>query len=126
MSPESLRSRLAGVGPGQGREWRPSPNLPPFTVLDLVGIAVAVLGTLTLILLAAITADQETGGLGAVSAGRILIAVGASLVNLAHVVGIVFFESADYHGVFQRFFAKLSLLGTPIAILISLALPLVL
>ena len=29
-------------------EWRPSPNMPPFTIRDLVGILVAMLGTITL------------------------------------------------------------------------------
>lgn len=103
-------------------EWRPSGNLPPFTRLDIVGILVALFGTMALILLAATTADQDSGSLGSVSAGRILIAVGASLVNLAHVVGILLFESVGYHGVFERFFAKLSLIGTPVAIVASLAL----
>jgi hypothetical protein len=107
------------------REWRPSRNLPPFTRMDLLGIAVAIVGTLALILLAAGTADKDAGVDGFVSAGRILLAVGAALINLAHVVGILFFESVNYHGVFQRFFARMSLIGTPIAVAISLALSLV-
>jgi hypothetical protein len=105
-------------------EWRPSRNLPPFTRTDLLGIAVAVVGTLALILLAAGTADSDAEVNGLVSAGRILLAVGAILINLAHVVGILFFESVNYHGFFQRLFARMSLIGTPIAVLASLALSL--
>jgi hypothetical protein len=104
------------------REWRPSANLPPLTMLDIATILVAVIGTAVLILLAATTAAGDEGGFSAVSSGRVLIALGATLVNLAHVVGIIFFESVNYHGVFQRFFAKLSLYGTPIALLVSVAL----
>jgi hypothetical protein len=106
----------------QRHEWRISRNWPPFTRTDILGIAVAVVGTLALVLLAAVTADQDAGSLGAVSAARILIAIGALLINLAHIVGILFFESVDYHGVFQRFFARLSLIGTPIALVVSLVL----
>jgi hypothetical protein len=111
--------------PASEAEWRPSANLPPLTRIDLLGIAVAIVGTLALIMLAAVTADDDTAT-GALSAARILIAIGATLVNIAHVVGILFFESVGYHGPFQRFFAKVSLIGTPAAIVLSLALGLVL
>lgn len=110
----------------QTNELRPSRNWPPLSRMDLLGMGVAILGTLALILIAAITADRDAGTLGALSAARILIATGAVLINLAHVVGIFFFESVAYHGVFQRFFARLSLVGTPLAIVVSLALGLVL
>ncbi len=103
-----------------------SDNWPPLTRMDLLGIAVAVVGTLALILLAVTTADSDSGGIGGLAAARLLIATFATLVNLAHVVGIFLFESVGYHGVFDRFFAKLSLIGTPIALALSLLLGLVL
>jgi hypothetical protein len=105
-----------------GREWRPSPNLPPFTVQDLAGILVAILGTLALILIATTSAAADPAPFGVVTIIRMLLAGAATLINLAHIVGIVFFESVDYHGTFERFFARMSLVGTPIAILVSLAL----
>jgi hypothetical protein len=40
---------------------------------------------------------------------------------MGNVVGILFFESVDYHGTYQRFFARLSLFGTIGAIVVSLA-----
>jgi hypothetical protein len=102
-------------------EWRASRNLPPLTRMDLVGIAVAGFGTAALIMIAVISADHDAGNYGVVTIARILIATGALLINMAHVVGIFFFESVDYHGTFQRFFAKLSLFGTLGAIVVSLA-----
>jgi hypothetical protein len=102
-------------------EWRASSNWPPLSRMDIVGIAIAGLGTAALILIAAITADHDSGNYGVVTIARILIATGALLVNMAHVVGIFFFESVDYHGPFQRFFAKLSMFGTAAALIVSLA-----
>jgi hypothetical protein len=103
-------------------EWRASRNLPPLSRMDLIGIAVAGLGTAALVMIAVISADHDAGNYGVVTIARILIATGALLINMAHVVGIFFFESVDYHGTFQRFFAKLSLFGTLGAIVVSLAL----
>jgi hypothetical protein len=102
-------------------EWRASSNWPPLSRMDIVGIAVAGFGTAALILIAAITADHDSGSYGAVTIARILIATGALLINMAHVVGIFFFESVNYHGVFQRFFAKLSMFGTAAALVVCLA-----
>lgn len=42
-----------------------------------------------------------------------------------HVVGLFLFESVRYDGIFSRFFARLSLIGTPIAVVISAVLVLV-
>jgi hypothetical protein len=89
--------------------------------MDIVGILVAALGTAALVLIAVVTADGDAGSYGPVTIARILIATGALLINLAHVVGIFFFESVDYHGPFQRFFAGLSMFGTLGALVVSLA-----
>jgi hypothetical protein len=102
-------------------EWRASQNWPPLSRMDILGIAVAGLGTAALIMIAVISADHDAGNYGVVTIARILIATGALLINMAHVVGIFFFESVDYHGTFQRFFARLSLFGTLGAIVVSLA-----
>ena len=89
--------------------------------MDIVGILVAALGTAALVLIAVVTADGDAGSYGPVTIARILIATGALPINLAHVVGIFFFESVDYHGPFQRFFARLSMFGTLGAVVVSLA-----
>jgi hypothetical protein len=38
------------------------------------------------------------------------------------VVGLFLFQGVRYEGVWQRFFARLSLYGTPIAVVVSLVL----
>jgi hypothetical protein len=121
--------RVAGRRKGG---WRPSYNWPPLTRRDVVGILVAIIGTLLLGILAAkgvadwhSGSDHEEGRLGAEAAAAVLIALGMALINLAHVVGLFLFQSVRYEGIFSRFFAKLSLIGTPIAVIISSVLVLV-
>jgi hypothetical protein len=106
-------------------EWRASQNWPPLSRMDLSGIAVAALGTAALILIAVVSAGGEHGHYGPVTIARVLIATGVLLINMAHVVGILFFESVDYHGPFQRFFAGLSMFGTLGAIVVSLGIGLI-
>ena len=102
-------------------EWRASANLPPLSREDIVSVAVAALGTVALVFIAIASASGEHGSYGAVTIARLLIATGALPVNGATAVGILFFESVDYHGPFQRFFARLSVLGTTAAVIVSLA-----
>jgi hypothetical protein len=106
-------------------EWRASQNMPPLSREDLVGIAIAALGTAAVILIALVSAGGEHGNYGPVTIARILIATGVLLVNMADVVGILFFESVDYHGPFQHFIARLSGYGTVGAIIVSLAIGLI-
>lgn len=100
-----------------------SANLPPFSPRDVLGIAVAIVGTIVLVILAASGGENlnSTGGFGSSSGGgftdqsaRILIAGALGLINLAHVVGLTLFR-----GAWRDFFARLSLYGTPVAILVS-------
>jgi hypothetical protein len=101
-------------------EWRASANLPPLSRTDIIGIAVGALGTAALIMFALVSAGGEHGHYGPVTIARVLIATGALLINMAHVVGILFFESVDYHGPIQRMFARLSMFGTSAAVVVSL------
>ena len=41
------------------------------------------------------------------------------MINLAHVVGLIFFQSVRYTGPFEKLFARISLIGTPIAVAIA-------
>ena len=63
----------------------------------------------------------EHGNYSDATIARTLIATGILLINMAHVVGVLFFESVDYHGPFQHFIARLSTFGTLGAIAVSLA-----
>jgi len=128
--PELLDAKSTAPAAGRRRGWRPSHNWPPLSRRDVGGIVVAIVGTLLLGILAAKGVadshgngnDHEEGRLGAEAVAAVLIALGFALVNLAHVVGLFLFQSVRYEGIFSRFFAKLSLIGTPIAVLVSAAL----
>lgn len=129
--PEVLDVKSSDPVAGRKKGWRPSPNFPPLSRRDLVGILVAVVGTLLLGVLAAECVgdatgvnDLEEGRLGAACAATILIALAMALINLAHVVGLFLFQSVGYEGIFSRFFARLSLFGTPAAIAVVLVLQL--
>lgn len=114
--------------------WRPSYNWPPLTHREVGGILVAIVGTILLGVLASKGVadshgngnDHEEGRLGAEAVIAVLLALAMALINLAHVVGLFLFQSVRYDGIFSRFFARLSLFGTPIAVVISAVLVLVL
>jgi hypothetical protein len=113
---------MARVDPSMHEhEWRASQNMPPLSREDIISIAVAGVGTAAVVLIALVSAGGEHGNYSAVAIARTLIATGILLINMAHVVGIVFFESVDYHGPFQHFIARLSTFGTIGAIAVSLA-----
>ncbi len=107
-----------------------SRNLPPFSARDLLGIVVAIVGTIVLVILAATGDDNlnSTGGFGTDDGGftqqsaRILIAGVFGLINLAHVVGLVLFQAGPYRGFARDLFARMSLYGTPVAIIVCLIL----
>lgn len=127
-SPHVLDVKETERGAGRDKGWRPSANMPALSKRDLAGIFVAIVGTLLLAILAADCVgdsqghDFEEGRLGFACAARILIAMFMALINLAHVVGLFLFQSVGYEGMWNRFFARLSLIGTPIAIVASLLL----
>ncbi len=112
---EHAGAGVSGDAPAEG-ELVLSQNLPPFSARDLLGIGVAIVGTLVLVLLAANVADHSNTG---VAAARVLIATALILINLAHVVGLLFFNSLRYRGGGRSLFANVSLFGTPIAIVVS-------
>lgn len=98
-----------------------SRNLPPLSARDLAGIAVALVGTGILIVLATSCGGSGHEGFDDTGcAARILIAGGVALINLAHIVGLVLFQSVRYRGPGERLFAHLSLWGTPLAVIVSL------
>jgi hypothetical protein len=114
-----------GIDPGQEEEVdTESRNLPRFSLRDIAGIVVAIVGTIVLIVIASANPD-ETGSGFDFDAIHTIIAGLFALINIAHIVGLVLFESVGYRGFVQKAFAGLSLYGTPAAIAISLLLLLV-
>ena len=102
---------------------RETRNVPPFSRRDLLGILFGVIGTIALGWIAVLAAsDDPRGSLSAASAAILLIAIGAFLINVAHVVGLVFFESVRYKGIWEKFMARMSIIVTSFGLVIALAL----
>jgi hypothetical protein len=93
-----------------------SHNMPQVPRGDLVGMVIGVVGTIVVILLAAAGPGPDSGW----GAASILIAMAIAIVNMAHVVGLIFFDSVRYRGGWEKFFRGLALVGTPAAVAINL------
>lgn len=93
--------------------------LPGLSRGDLAGMILGIVGTIVAIILAAIAAGggSATGWRGV----AIGITIGIALVNMAHVVGLLLMESVRYRGGFAKFFRTLSVVGTPLVVLVNLA-----
>jgi len=108
------------INPIADQEVAGGAYIPGMTRSDLAGMIAGVLGTITVAILAAAIASgsgHESGW----EAVAILIAIGVALANLAHVVGLGIFESIRYRGGFARFFRRIALTITPLAIVVNLA-----
>jgi hypothetical protein len=110
-------------------DLQPSRNLPPLTPRDLLGIVVAIVGTIVLIVLAANCGggegiDESSEGAAGLDGcdARLLLAGLVGLVNLAHIAALMLFSSVRYRGFWERAFSWVSLIGTPVAIVVSLLL----
>jgi hypothetical protein len=93
-----------------------SHNMPQVPRGDLVGIVTGIVGTIVVILLAAAGPGPDSGW----GAASILIAMGIAIVNMAHVVGLIFFDSVRYRGGWEKLLRGLALVGTPAAVAINL------
>ncbi|HEU4735395.1 MAG TPA: hypothetical protein VFS48_00005 [Solirubrobacterales bacterium] len=133
-NPEVLDIKSTKAVAGRKKGWRPSYNWPPLTRREIGGILVAIVGTILLGILASKGVadspsngnDHEEGRMSTEAAAAVLLALGMALINLAHIVGLFLFQSVRYDGIFSRFFARLSLIGTPLALIASAVLVLVL
>lgn len=101
-----------------------SGNLPRLSKRDVAGILFAALGSAALWIIATSNPDTTRQDFDW-DALHLLIAGGVTLMNLAHVVGLMLFEAVGYRGLGQRAFADLSLYGTAAGIVISLLLTLI-
>jgi len=97
-------------------EVEPSDNMPPFTRGDLGAVLVAIVGTILAIVLAA----TGPGVQSAAGAAQILIAMAISLINMAHVVGLLLLDSVGDEGVGHAYLRTLSMIATPAAVLANL------
>ncbi len=93
--------------------------LPGVTRADLAVIVFGIVGTIVAIVLAAAAAAGGTAtGWRAVAIG---IAIAVALVNMSNVVGTLLMDSVSYRGGFAKMFRDLALIGTPLAVLVNLA-----
>jgi len=109
----------AGLSNNDAAQEVDSAYLPGLSRGDLMGMTLGIIGTIIVAILAAVATSGTTGeGWAGVAIG---IAIAIALVNMAHVVGLLLMESVRYRGGFAKFFRTLSLVGTPLAILINAA-----
>lgn len=106
--------------PAEGHEIG-SAYLPGLSRADFAGMVAAIFGTIVAAILAGAVAD-DNGEVTGRAAAAILIAIGIALVNVAHVVGLMLMESVRYRGGFAKLFRSLSLIGTPLAVVVILLL----
>jgi len=111
----------AGSGthdPAEGHEVGTA-YLPGLSRGDFAGMVAGIVGTIIVVVLAAAVAADK-GEVTGTAAAAIGIAIGIALVNMAHVVGLTLMESVRYRGGFAKLFRYLSLIGTPLAVLVNL------
>ena len=89
-----------------------SKNFPPLRRRDVAGILVGFIGTILLGLITVAAGIESDDGITGKAAAIMLIAIGSFLINVAHVVGLVFFQSVRYDGIWERFMARTSILYT--------------
>jgi len=91
---------------------RETSNLPPFSGRDILGILVAFFGTIALGLLAVESAISEDDSIGRATAGILLIAIPAFLINASYLTGTLIFNSVAYKGPWRTLLRRASLIWT--------------
>lgn len=97
-------------------------NFPPLRLLDVAGILVGFIGTVALGMIAVAAGIADDGEVSGGAAIILLIAIGAFLINVANIIGLLFFESLRYTGIWERFFARVSIVFTTVGVAVSLIL----
>jgi hypothetical protein len=93
--------------------------VPDMTRGDLAGIVLGIVGTIIAIVLAAVATGGGTAtGWRAVAIG---LTIAIALVNMCNVVGTLLMESVGYRGGFAKLFRDIAVIGTPLVVLINLA-----
>jgi hypothetical protein len=127
-----VQSTTTGADAGKGGKTAYK-GLPELNKREVMGIVVAIVGTVILGILTAagFSADHVKGGdheesrLGTEVIAMALISIGFALINLGHITGLLIFQGVRFQGRPTKFMARTSLYGTPVAILICVVLLLV-
>lgn len=99
---------------------RDTRNFPPLGKLDLAGILIGFIGTVCLGMIAVAAGTDDPGQISGSAAVILLITIAAFLINVANIVGLLFFESVRYTGIWEKFFARASIGITTIGLVASL------
>jgi hypothetical protein len=93
--------------------------LPGLTRTDMAVLTFGIVGTIVAIILAA--AAAAGGAVTVWSAVAIGVAIAIALINMSNVVGTLLMESVRNHGGWAKLFRDLVFVGTPLAVLVNLA-----
>lgn len=102
-----------------------SENLPRFATRELLAMVVAAIGTIVLLILAGDSiSDASNPGAGLDTSDLIVVLLAGffAFVNIAHILALTAFQSVGYRGMWSAFFARMSLYGTPVAVVAALVL----
>jgi hypothetical protein len=91
--------------------------LPPMAMRDRLTLVVGIVGTISLGILALLC--PANGDVSGGCAARILIAIGAFMITVWHVVALIIMGAIRYRGFWQDVAADLVLYGIPPAIVVS-------
>ncbi|MDQ2700462.1 MAG: universal stress protein [Actinomycetota bacterium] len=97
-------------------------NFPPLTKRDVIGILVGFFGTAALALISLDAATGHEGNYNGPRAAILLLTIGAFLLNVGHIVGLVFFQSVRYTGIWEKFMARMSMIYTIAALIAAVIL----
>ena len=79
---------------------------------DIIGILVGFFGTVALGLISVAAGTMIAGEDLGPAAAILLLAIGSFLLNAAHIVGLLFFQSVRYTGFWEKFMARISMTYT--------------
>jgi hypothetical protein len=122
--PEVVDVQTTKRGSWRGR-GKSGAYLPPVNRRDIAGIGIGFLCTIILGILAAkgvsnshtTAGDHEENRLGTEVVVMMLLALAFALINLGHIVALMLAQGVRFEGFFNRFFSKVSLIGTPLALI---------
>lgn len=94
-------------------------NFPRFRTSDSVAILFGFAGTFALALMAVDSGISDNGDISGGSAAILLLAMGAFIINIAHTIGVLFFESVHYEGIWDKLIAWSAIIFTVFALIAS-------
>jgi hypothetical protein len=99
-----------------------SHNMPRLAAREVLGMAVGAICTLALAGIAGYGIAESADAAEGTEPGVViaaLLAVSFFLINVPHILGITLFQSTGYRGIWSKLFSRLSLYGTPLAVLVA-------